>query len=212
MVRNRIDVVTVCVNYADYLRYTIGNSKLFNSYRVATVAEDTETIELCKKHNVQYVISDRMIEGGKFWKGRGINDALDTIEDKQWILHVDADTLLLPNIKNYLDDTPLCPACIYGLKGRYKILNVAELKEFVEQKKVVTVEELENVDMLAGFFQLWHGRLRKHYPEENDSAAMDDIIMRNGFKPESRKILDLFCLHLGPAWVNHYGRKSKKFE
>lgn len=207
----KVDGITVCVNYADYLKYSIGNAKLFNSFTVITVEQDKDTIDLCEKNGVKYVFSERLLENGGFHKGKAINDGLAQINPKTYVCHVDADIILPPEIGPYLEKAAFCNSCIYGLYGRYNIETPLEFAELMNRGEI-SKDEVETEFRHAGYFQLWYIGLRRFYPEQSNSAGLDDIMFLDQFQGANRKHMDFFCLHLGPKWVNHNGRVSPKFE
>lgn len=100
----RIEAVTVCLGYADFLAETIReNLPLLDDLVVITSPDDDETRTVCRRHNVHHVLSEDHRRGGPFNKARLINRALDQISGKDWILHLDADIVLPRQFRRLLD-------------------------------------------------------------------------------------------------------------
>ena len=135
-----INAVCVCVNYSDFLAYTLPiNKHHFNSIVIVTDTKDVETKRICEMLNVHCVHTDVFYEGGaKFRKGAGINKGLDLLDTlvgfrqhgggalnpnnaqeeynvtDEWYVHLDADILLPPDFKEQLIEAKLQPSHLYG--------------------------------------------------------------------------------------------------
>ena len=206
-----IDAVTVCVDYSDYLEHVIENNrKCFDRWLIVTAPHDTATICLCKTNNVECIVSDRVMDGG-FCKGRAINDGLVYLNARDWIVQLDADTLLNPQDFKKSLCSRLDKNKFYGLIGRYQVNSIAELRQFCDQP-LVFQDQLEHVGLMVGYFQMWHSTMRQLYPEESLTAGLDDILMRDSYHTDKWAVLGTYAVHLGPMWVNHGGRKSERFK
>jgi hypothetical protein len=92
-----IHAVTVCVNYSHLLKYTIeANRHFFKRWVIVTHKKDLDTIELCKKHNLEYILS-KTLYMRQFFKSGAINEGIEYLGDAEWILHIDADIVLPQN-------------------------------------------------------------------------------------------------------------------
>jgi hypothetical protein len=93
-----IHAITVCVNYAHLLKYSIiANKHFFKRWVIVTTQEDHQTQELCKEHNLECLIS-KTIRQRTFFKSGAINEAFEYLGyDKEWYLHIDADVILPQN-------------------------------------------------------------------------------------------------------------------
>lgn len=119
-----IHAITVCVNYSHLFKFCIPNKRFFKRWLIVTVEEDFDTIELCKKHNLEYIFSKNLYKR-QFSKGAAINEGFDHLGYKQdWYLHIDADVLLPDNFGDTfpIDEETSLPK-IVGLK-RDKCINV----------------------------------------------------------------------------------------
>lgn len=89
-----IHAVTVCVNYAHLFKHCIPNKRFFKRWVIVTTKEDTDTINLCKENNIEYIFS-KVLYDRTFFKSGAINEGFDYLgKDKTWYLHIDADILL----------------------------------------------------------------------------------------------------------------------
>mgnify|MGYP001242070555 FL=1 len=115
-----IHAITVCVNYAHLFKFCIQNKHFFKRWVIVTIEEDTDTINLCKENNLEYIIS-KTLYNRQFSKGEAINEAMDYLGyNEEWYLHIDAD-ILLPG--NFEDTFP-----IDEQTGRVKVIGAKKLK------------------------------------------------------------------------------------
>ena len=112
-----INAITVCVNYGNYLKYCISNKRFFKRWIIVTVEHDIETIDICKKNGLEYIISKKLYSR-QFAKGCAINEALEYIGyNEDWYLHIDADVLLPDNFGDtFIIDEETEKTKIIGLK------------------------------------------------------------------------------------------------
>ena len=76
----RVEAISVCVGYADFLVATLPeNLPVLDHMVVITSPEDEETRQVCRKFNVDHVLSEDYKRGGPFNKARMINRVLDQI-------------------------------------------------------------------------------------------------------------------------------------
>ena len=115
-----IYAITVCVNYAHLFKYCIPNKRFFKRWVIITTEDDTDTIQLCKDNNLEYIFSKKLYNR-QFSKGEAINEALDYIGyTEEWYLHIDADVLLPDNFGNTFPKDEET--------GRVKIIGLRKLK------------------------------------------------------------------------------------
>lgn len=208
----KIDALTVCINYSDYFQHVVHNAKEFDTFTVITIPEDEDTIQVCQANEINYCFTSRIFEGGPFCKGKAINDGLEQINPQDWVCLLDADTYLLPGtIEKLKQKERFNIDCLYCLYGRYQVNSLKELEELFRIGKI-NKDDLEHVGLMVGYFQMWHSSMRKLYPEESPHAGLDDLLMRDSYHQDNRKILPAYTLHLGPLWKNHKGRVTSVFE
>ena len=121
----RVEAVIVSVNYADFLAETLReNLPHLDHVVVVTAPDDEDTQRVCRRHSVQYMMSEEYLRDGAsdipqeratvFNKGRMIRRGFDQIGGQDWILHLDADIVLPRSFRRLLDWAHLDPANIYG--------------------------------------------------------------------------------------------------
>lgn len=121
---DHLEVVTVCVGYADFLAETAKwNAGLFDRWIIVTEDSDEATRELCRKMNLEVIITDdgkRHVRGenginsGKFNKGRMVERGLLQTSDEGWRLHLDADIAVPHRFRHALEAADLQKDVIYG--------------------------------------------------------------------------------------------------
>jgi glycosyltransferase involved in cell wall biosynthesis len=111
----RIEAVTVCVGYGDFIRETLpANLSALDDLVVVTSPDDDETRSICKEFSVRHILSEEHRRDGPFNKARLIQRGLDQIGAKDWILHLDADIVLPRKFRQLIDVAHLDERCIYG--------------------------------------------------------------------------------------------------
>lgn len=126
----RIEAVTVCVGYADFLSATLPeNLPLVDDITVVTSPDDDETRAVCRRHNVHHVLSEDHRRGGTFNKARLINRAFDQIAGRDWVLHLDADIVMPRQLRRLLDWAHLDERCLYGA-DRQRLVGWDEWRSF----------------------------------------------------------------------------------
>ena len=111
----KVSVVSVCVNYADFLKISLPiNKQIFSQMIIVTDSRDLKTQEVCKKEGVTCIVTDVFYEKGKFNKYAGINEGLKYVKH-DWILFLDADIVLDPLTKRTLSELTLNRYNIYGI-------------------------------------------------------------------------------------------------
>ena len=136
-----INGICVCVNYSDFLAYTLYlNVRHFSTFVVVTDTKDVETKRICEMLNVTCVVTDVFYEGGaRFRKGAGINVGLSILDNivefkahgsgalhsnaieyaqeersDDWYVHLDSDIILPPDFKGIVAEASLQPDYLYG--------------------------------------------------------------------------------------------------
>jgi hypothetical protein len=126
----RLEAVTTCVDYSDFLAHTIlFNKQCFDRWVVVTAPHDEATRRLCEYHDVEYVVTsafyeDERSEGAhghgriyrpSFSKGKGINKGLEVLDRLGWVVHIDADVVLPPRARDMIEGAALDPTYLYGI-------------------------------------------------------------------------------------------------
>ena len=196
----RIEAVTVCVGYGDFLAATLPeNLPLVDDLVVVTSPDDEETRAVCRKHNVFHILSEDYRRGGPFNKARMINRGFDQIGCQDWILHLDADIVLPRQFRRLVDWANLDERVLYGA-DRQRIIGWDEwqaFKQYVDRWDNHTHEMgwwfhpkypmmCRLVSSLHGYtpigaFQLFHASEliqynshQRRYPTDHGDAARTD--------------------------------------
>ncbi len=114
----RLEALTVCENYGDYLRLTLPNAvAAVDRMLVVTTKQDKETQKIAKKCGAEVLLTDRLHAGGApFRKGAAINDGLNALDDQAWVLILDADIILPESFNERIHSLILNPGCLYYVK------------------------------------------------------------------------------------------------
>lgn len=233
----RIEAVTVCVGFGDILEHTIlQNQSLFDRWLIVTTPDDDVTHRVCKRHGVDFVDTDSFTRRGeKFNKGLGINVGLAHHTLADWVLHIDADIILPPRTRHFLENAELDTKCIYGV-DRFDLTSWEKYQEWTHKidpqyewfcllkppKDCPFGTRIVHFDyggwMPIGFFQLWHADSGiARYPVKIDSNAEHVDVLHAMKWPRKRRILipEILALHLESESLNGKrnweGRVSKKF-
>lgn len=100
----------------DYLHETAKwNTPHFDRWIIATTPDDYRTREVCRKFNLECVLSDDARRHGKpFNKGRLISRALQITSEDSWRLHIDSDIALPHGFRHLVQTADLQEDGIYG--------------------------------------------------------------------------------------------------
>lgn len=193
----KLSVIMVSVNYNDYLKLTLEeNKKIFDNITVVTSKEDKKCQKICQKNNVNCVISDNILKDGLINKSMGLNEAIKSLTDPDWILVLDADII----VKNKIDIENLDIEKLYT-NSRYVIENIEEYNQYKKGLKDLSDFKYEK-DKGIGFFQLFNYKTKKSYPDSNwgrySESTWSDVIFKKSFK--GRESLNLEIIHIGKPY------------
>jgi hypothetical protein len=236
----RIEAVTVCAGYGDFLEETLPrNQHLVDDLVVVTTPDDERTREVCRRHSVHCILSEEHRRGGDFNKGRLIQRAFDQIGREDWVLHLDADIVLPRQFRSLVDWAHLDEKCIYGADrvnvvgwdAWQKVKNAAwhghQYENLVSYPKdsefaVRWASKLHGY-VPIGFFQLFHGSAMiwrgshiRRYPYHHGDAARSDVQFALQWDRRHRQLLpEVVVLHLesqkAPLGANWNGRTTEEF-
>lgn len=233
----KLEGVVVCVNYSDFLAWTLPcNKSLFDKLVVVTDTKDKDTKNLCDYHNVLCIQTDVFYENNDvFNKAKGINEGLKYLDKDGWVLHLDSDIYLPPLTRDILNKTDLDPKCIYGVDRlnctsyndwikfiespelQHEAWIYVHLKSFPLSTRIISYKDKEQY-IPIGYFQLWNpnGSEVYKYPETHGAADRTDGLFAKYWIPRNRIFLPSFAvIHLESEkvkmGVNWNGRKTKKF-
>ncbi len=217
--RMRIQAVTVCINYADYLRCVVENQRHFDRWVVMTCAEDTTTQELCAKRGLECRVSKILKEdGGDFHaataKWRVLNEGLGLLDQEGWAVILDADVLLPRHFLERVGAMPLVPGFLYGVEGR-KVIEAGVAFEQGRDCEPWT-RLVGRTTTIIGYFNLFHlGSLPNRYPARppgSERGTHDDYRFFASFAEDRRATLPMTVIHTGPLRMNWSQRRTPLFE
>jgi len=220
----KIELIIVCRNYSDFLQITLPlNKKHFDNIVVVTSDEDVDTQNLCKKHNVNFVIyNDFYKNNAKFNFGGARSYGLQNLNFKDWVVFLDSDIIMPNNFRELLD---INTADINKFYGSYRIFipTYKDYNDFVNG--IRPKESFESIDGTGcGFFQCvnLNSDIARYYGINNlyqDSYSAEEVDI-NFLKlwcprpdPENHPRLvktNIEFIHLGVSdGKHHQGRNGK---
>lgn len=134
----RIEAVTVCVDYADFLECTLPSLRAaVDDLVVVTSPEDRRTRELCRREEVRTVVTTAMHDGGRqFSLGAAVDAGLRAFQLREWALVIDADIVLPPKTHRTLQYLKLDREKLYGI-DRVHCRGYAAAAKFSSEPRVV---------------------------------------------------------------------------
>lgn len=221
----KVEAITVCINYADFLKEVLSNKMHFDKWIIVTDLQDTATQNLCAKHNIECIATDifyRDCPAGTRLpnKALGINEGLKKLSLDGWVLQLDADIWLPPHTRQILEGLfhsgTLDSKKIYGI-DRFMCNTYQQWEKFLyeETRPIHDKWYLINMDhfpighrlvnygsegyLPIGFFQLWNpaGAGVRAYPELISGYDRTDVLHAKQFNRLQRSFLpELMCIHL----------------
>jgi hypothetical protein len=235
-----IEAITVSVGYSDILRHTLPSIvQQVDRLVVVTSPKDSETLDLCHRHNLQVLTTSDFYRGGdEFNKGRAIERGLAMLSHRDWLLHLDSDVALPSDFRESLGVADIDAACIYGA-DRLMVVGWDQWQKL--RSKGTTSRawhcyqspgefpvgarwcDVRYGYVPIGYFQLWHQsadhrngiRLRR-YPDNHQDAARADVKFALQWDRRHRQVLpEVYVAHIesepSPTGTNWKGRRSKRF-
>ena len=233
----KLSCVTVCVNYSDFLCWSLlSNRSLFDEWIVVS-DNDKQVKQMCSYYGATYVEAS-LWEDGKFLKYKGINEGIKALRHKDWVLFLDADIILPPVTKRVLQNIQLEKNNLYGI-DRINITGIENWISYVNNPNLIQNNWLVDLSKHEvgsrichyygngetnefsgwkplGFFQLAHYSKAKTYPQECDGADHCDVVFANQWERNIRILIpEIVGVHLESVdntWgLNWKGRKSSPF-
>ena len=209
-----IRAVTVCVGYDDMLSMAIpsilGNVE---SLCVVTTPSDEKTKALCKNYDrIKVLETESFYAGGaKFRKGLAIEESLDLMGRRGWILTIDSDIILPPKMNlPEIQIGKLYSPC------RRILDNPKNLSKFQTPDTWGSLKKF-NDNEFAGYFHLFHAddpaiKKRPWYGIDWMNAAGYDSVFEKRWNRRDKIRPDFEVLHLGPTGVNWDGRITGRYD
>jgi hypothetical protein len=234
----RIEAVTVCVDYADFLEVTLPNLRAaVDDLVVVTCPEDVRTQDLCDHAGVRVVSTDAMHRDGRqFSLGAGIDAGLKALPLSDWALVVDADIVLPRGFHRTVQYLQLDPMKLYGVdrvhcRGRaawdrfcteprsIRSFEVPFLRDFPVGARI-KFDEVGGY-LPCGYFQLWNGQATgyRDYPvDPRGTAEGSDLAFSVRFPRQYRELIpETVAIQLetdqagDPVGVSWAGRRTPEF-
>jgi hypothetical protein len=232
----KLECVTVCVGYSDFLALTLPLNKFhFDRIVIVTSPQDTATKRICEFYHVECVVVGGLKPArGEFLKGVAINEGIKRLSLDGWLVHMDADIGLPPETRGILERADLDPGSIYGI-DRFDVIGRRAWESFKDlpilQQEAQTFVHLNAFPVATrfmqswaggyvpiGFFQLWCPSVSgiKDYPDQHRDAGRGDTLQSQRWQRRYRGFIpELVGYHLesddsvmGANWT---GRKTKAF-
>jgi GR25 family glycosyltransferase involved in LPS biosynthesis len=202
----KLDVIIVSVDYNDLLILTLQkNKRIFHNITVVTSKTDQKCKEICDKFGVSCIQSDIMYDNNStFNKGKAINVGINSIENPDLILLLDADII----VENDINLHDLNDKYLYTSE-RIILPNYDSYLDYINNGVYNKLER----DQGLGFYQLFsinNNSINRNnpYPDNSSDASWSDLEFRNKF--EFKKNIDR-VIHLGDTRKNWKGRKTEEF-
>ncbi len=237
----KLEAVTVCSGFGDVFAATVAeNRHIFDRWVIVTTHGDGETREVCRRYGLATRLTEEFTrDGTAFNKGRGITLGLDLIEGNDWIIHIDADVILPPDLKRWLEAANLDETCIYGF-DRIMVKSWADwcrLRDsgYLQHDFHCRCNFPPGFDVGTrwvsplhgwvpiGFAQMWHGSLdtvhgfhQKPYPSWHGNASRADVQHALQWDRRKRILLpEVIVIHLeseaSKLGANWKGRTTARF-
>jgi len=223
----KIEAITVCMNYADFLAHSMPlNKPHFDNWIVVTEPGDRHTQDVCRYYGVNFLTTySAELHKNEFHKGVCVTEGIEKLEKSDWLILIDADTILQPNFRQVIEELnindELDKTCLYTI-DRVRFESFDEWMEFHTRPTFNLGNRprdgrfcLPNF-VPTGFFQMWNvketGILQ--YIHQWVKCGGEDIRF-SYLWPRNKRIFipETTCYHIssGPE-CNWTGRKSKPFK
>ena len=214
----KLQAVTVCVNYSDFLECIAPNRRHFDRWVVVTVPLDRATVEVCERHGMEVIFTKALPPDGKgihgLWhKSALINEGLEALDQAGWVVVMDSDVSLPRDFRERLSHLPLEPGLLYGVAGR-KVCDEREAFEMLREKEPWEAFLYRN-SAVIGYFNLFHLESPiNRYPLliESKTKAAEDYLFYLKFAPDRWRYLPMTVLHVGKTYINWEGRAAPRYD
>lgn len=230
-----IETLITCRGYADYLSHTLRSAVQFSDeVMVITSQDDVETSNFVfhSRFPVERLGGSRGAScvmtsafdycGGPFNKGAAINEGLQGMRRADWVLILDADILIPPGLRQFLESGKLDPEKLYGIDRR-NCPGFGTLEHCLETRGFANLPLMPRVSILGaepppGYFQLFHTSAMPHGPWYEDTYPYADRTDMTFARRFARyEYLPSWVVHLDTGTESHTGganwrgRKTPRF-
>lgn len=192
-----VEAIVVCVDYGDYLERTLPLfARTADRTIVVSLHRDDRTRRIAAAQpNVALVETDASYrDGARFNKGAAINAGLNAAVKRAWVLHIDADIIVLDPIPTDLDRTVLWTAVRHQVVGerRWKEALSGDREGLHAKLNVFRGRRLAP----CGYFQLWRWPTTgRYYPEGHEDAGWSDLEFSAGWPRNKRAFIPGFDVY-----------------
>lgn len=223
----KVEAVTVCMNYGDFLAHSMPlNQQHFNRWIIVTLPDDYHTQDVCRYYGAEYITTHSAeLHKGEFHKGVCVTEGLSALNKSDWLILIDADTVLQPNFRGTIEkldfeEPGLDKSCLYTI-DRVRFETFEEWMNFYTHPKYDLGTKARDGRFClpefvpTGFFQMWHSSTGIiQYVHQWVKCGGEDI--RFSYRwPRNKRIFipETTCYHLASSSeCNWLGRKSKPFQ
>ena len=194
--------ITVCIDYADYLAYTLPNNRqLFSKYYIVTERRDTETVRIAAMHDCIVLYTDiTKANGANFNRSGMIHSAQKFVHanhNMSWIVILDADIYLPADLWTHINVSSLNKNGIYGISRKTYTTYTDYVSDSPASSDTCGLG-------VVGYFQLYWNK-SKYYEPWSANCSRSDLIFMHLFSPIVG-YKDIFCFHFGEKHTNWNGR------
>jgi hypothetical protein len=233
----RIEAVTVCVDYADFLACTLPSIRAaVDELVVVPSPDDKRTRELCRQEEVRTVVTTAMHDHGRrFSLGAALDAGQRALPLREWALVIDADIVLPPKTHRTLDRLRLDREKLYGIdrvhcRGWDNAARFSAIPRAVFDVEVPFLRDFpvgarislpDGGYVPCGYFQLWHAGATgyRDYPiDPAGTAGGCDMLHSVRFPRQYRELIpEIVGIQLetatlsDPVGVNWAGRQTAEF-
>lgn len=209
----KIEAIIVCKNYSDYLSLTLPkNRSYFDEIYVVSDKNDLNTKKICEIYDARFIEYNQFNKNGAiFNKGGAIQEAINNLKYKDWVVFLDCDIIIKEPFKDKLTDVNK----FYGSYRRF----IPTLKDYqnINTNKPENFEAIEGSG--CGFFQCVNFnhpsfKAGAYYPDSYSAEQVDIDFLKmfcpfvnNEYKKLERMGIELW--HLGSHGINNNGRSEK---
>lgn len=230
MFRERIEAVTVCIGYADFLAEVAPwNRPHFDRWLIVTTEKDTETREVARHFRLSTLVTNDSDRDGPFSKGRLIERGLQQLSSDGWVMHIDGDIALTSTFRHDLERAHLRKEAIYGfdrvmVKGAESWDNLAKSGWLMNPRtwhphgigappgyEIGSRWAGSDGYVPIGYAQFWHrtgggeewrGARAKPYPHHHGTACRGDVQFGLQWDRQDRVLIpEILCAHIEPEGV-----------
>lgn len=218
----KIECVSICINYADYLsHFLLHNKYIYDNIVIVTSNNDIATHKVCEYFHVMCVKTN--VEEGNINKGKLINLGLSNLQRDGWVVHQDADTICPPRMRYLLEIAKLREDTLYGCH-RVMCPSYEEWAKWVSSPRPMHECDIyihnnwpwplgtqigklskhpeDPSDLgfcVLGFWQCWFegGKNHMKYPENHTGFSRSDLLFNYQWPRERRSIVpEITLIHL----------------